>query len=143
MGPKPQDPDEDSQFYNWETAVIEWAKTNIANFYAFNKSLPSSVSFEDYALSSNLVSVNNVTPFNGSFVGLPLRVAAEVRAENGLSRVELYLNKRLANITNISGKSYNYQYYLLGPLEAQNLIEIKTFDVLGNQSSVSTIVFFQ
>ncbi|OGG40524.1 hypothetical protein A2116_02450 [Candidatus Jorgensenbacteria bacterium GWA1_49_17] len=143
LGPKPQDPDEDSQFYNWETAVIEWAKTNIANFYAFNKSLPSSVSFEDYALSSNLVSVNNVTPFNGSFVGLPLRVAAEVRAENGLSRVELYLNKRLANITNISGKSYNYQYYLLGPLEAQNLIEIKTFDVLGNQSSVSTIVFFQ
>ncbi|MFH0712260.1 MAG: hypothetical protein V2A55_00145, partial [Candidatus Jorgensenbacteria bacterium] len=143
LGPKPQNPDEDSQFYNWETAVIEWAKTNVAHFSAFNQVLPSSVSFEDYALSSNFLSINNVTPLNGSFVGLPLRVAAEIKAENGLDRVELYLNRQLANIASVGGKSYNYQYYLLGPLETQNLIEIKAFDVLGNQGSVSTIIFYR
>ncbi len=141
LGLKPQSPDEDPQFYNWEAAVVEWAKTNVANFYVFNQVLPSNVGFEDYAFSSGLVSINNISPVNGSFVGIPLRVAAEIRAENGLARVELYLNGRFANAANASGRLYAYQYYLLGPLEAQNLIEIKAFDVLGNRSSVSTIVF--
>lgn len=140
-GPRPQNPENDPQFYNWENSVIDWAKSNVAGFHAFNQSLPPSISFEDYAPSSTNISISNFSPPNGSFVSLPLRVAADVRAENGLERIELYFNRQLANITSVGGSFYNYQYYLFGPIDPQNLIEIRAVDVLGNQSSVSTIVF--
>ena len=141
LGAKPQDPGKDPQFYNWETSVIEWAKKNVTNFSLFNRSLPSGVSFEDYAPTSGLISINDFSPTNGSFAALPLGVSANVRAENNLSRIELYLNNKLANITNVTGQSYNYQYYLLGPLKTQNIIEVRVVDVLGNQNSYSVIVF--
>ncbi len=141
LSPKPQDPGADPQFYNWESSVTEWAKKNVVNFSSFNQPVPPDISFEDYAPSSGLISVLNFSPSNGNFVGLPLRVSARVTAENGLSRIELYLNNQLANVVSVSGKFYDYQYYLLGPLDPQNLIEIKAADVLGNQSSFSVIVF--
>jgi 1A family penicillin-binding protein len=141
LGPGPQNPEDDSQFYNWENSVTRWAEKNVAGFFTFNQLLPPSINFEDYAPSSSLISITNVSPQNGTFVSLPLRVAANIKAKNGLSKIELYLNKQFANAVNVSGDSFNYQYYLLGPINSQNLIEIKVFDVLGNQNTVSTIVF--
>ncbi len=141
LGQKPLNPEDDPQFYNWETAVINWARVNVSNFSAFNLPLPASVTFEDYAPQSRAVTINIISPSNGSFVNLPLRVAADIKAENGLSKIELYLNRKLTNSFNVGGKFYHYEYYLLGPIDVQNLIELKATDILGNERTVSVIVF--
>jgi len=37
QGSIPENPAEDPEFYNWESAVLEWGKNNIPNFYEYNK----------------------------------------------------------------------------------------------------------
>ncbi|MGC9046719.1 MAG: transglycosylase domain-containing protein [Minisyncoccia bacterium] len=37
FGPFPTDPYQDSQFINWETGVINWARSNVPNFSSYNK----------------------------------------------------------------------------------------------------------
>ena len=42
LGPVPENPANDYQFYNWESGVINWAKVNVPNFYGYNVVPPNS-----------------------------------------------------------------------------------------------------
>ncbi|KKU94502.1 MAG: Penicillin-binding protein, 1A family [Candidatus Jorgensenbacteria bacterium GW2011_GWA1_48_13] len=144
LGPKPASPDEDSQFYNWETGVLNWALANITDFYSYNLPLPNDVSFLDNAYPSagaGNITVTNVSPQNGSFVNLPVRVSADLQAVRGLSRVEISFNRRQTSNINVSGTYYHLDYYILNALEPQNLIEIKAVDLSGEEYKTTLIVF--
>ncbi len=45
LGPVPENPSADPEFYNWETAVLEWGRKNIPNFYEYNQPLPKNVPY--------------------------------------------------------------------------------------------------
>lgn len=142
LGPQPDNPGDDPQFYNWESAVINWAGANIFNFYEYNLALPSQVTFDNLFFRPTGITISNISPTNGDFINLPLKVSADINAISGLDKIELYFNRALAGYVNItSGNYYHYQQYLTVPLSPQNLIEIKVTDSLGQQTSTSIIVF--
>jgi len=44
LGSSPENPAADPEFYNWETAVLDWGKKNLPNFNQYNKRVPFSSS---------------------------------------------------------------------------------------------------
>lgn len=141
LGPVPENPAKTSQFFNWETAVAEWAKTNIPNFHEYNEPIPQNIDFDNVARSTGEIQVENTIPENGEFVKMPVLVKAVLKSVNNLKRVDLYFNRKRVHALNIFGSSYNYFYYIREPLEPQNLIEIKVTDDQGNEETASIIVY--
>lgn len=143
-GPPPMDPKSDPQFENWERGVTEWARLHIPNFFSYNLPVPETATFEGGLRSitdSGGPIVRNLEPPNGEFVRSPLTIKAELTAPNGLSKVELYWNRRLLNAVWISGASYRYEYFFYAQLEPQNSIEIRVYDRLGKVGNASAVVF--
>ena len=141
LGPVPNSPADDSQFYNWEQSVVLWAMERIPNFEEYNKPLPQNIEFDTVRSTIGDVSVLFKSPTNGEFVTAPFFVQATATAPKGLQRIELYINHNPVQTRFVSGTSYQFFYYLTGLLETQNLIEVKAFDVIGNESSGSIIIF--
>lgn len=148
LGPIPTDPFQDYQFVNWENGVLNWARTNLPNFYTYNTQIPYEVlnqnapqnsSSEEVGQNKNIV-INITQPRNGEFVSTPLMVKAQLQANQRLTMVEFYFNRLLFDRRTINGSFYNYEYPLFG-LNSQNLIEIKAFDQTGSSNKSSIIVF--
>ncbi len=130
----------DSQFYNWEQAVVDWARKHIPNFHEYNKPLPENISFTNTAVFND-TEIQYIKPGNGEFVQPPLVVQATTRSIYGLKSIELYFNRELLQVLNIKGDAYNYMYYINKPLKAQNLIELRVTDTKNNKTSSSLVVF--
>lgn len=147
QGPAPTDPYQDSQFFNWETGVTEWAKLNIPFFVLYNQPLSRPLNFEPIQIKpfttqipsgEIIVEIKNLK--NGDFVTAPVRLETEINSSYNLSLVEFYLNRKLMEKRNITGTSYRFSYRI-DYLEPQNLIEIKATDQTGNVKEASLIVF--
>ena len=155
LGPRPENPANDSQFKNWEIGVLNWARTNIPDFYLWNQSISGDVSFSldrENTTINTLVSgvgektiINIISPKNGEFLSSPFIIQVNIRAGRNkeLKRVELSINNRLINGFDIEGASYKYQYYFNTVLDPQNLFEIKTTDSSGSIVQNSFIVYKQ
>ncbi len=148
LGPAPQDPTSDPQFKNWESAVLDWGKSNIPNFSSYNQPIPpgavsagSASGTAPIASPSSSTTITNITPGNGSFVSSPFTINADIASPRGLERLELYFNGGLINAFAINGTSYHYQYNAQLGLAPQNQFEIRVTDLNGNQSSASFIVY--
>ncbi|HDY73228.1 MAG TPA: hypothetical protein ENH86_01495 [Candidatus Jorgensenbacteria bacterium] len=144
MGPPPENPSKDSQFLNWEAGLIMWATKNIPGFETYNKPFPYTASFsQSDPLTQESVSIQFLKPSSGSFVVRPLFIQATIRARKGLRRVEFYFNNTLLQKLNVVGNTYSFFYYVIKPLKPQNLIELRAFDIQGNEVTASRIVFSQ
>ncbi|MFH1161690.1 MAG: transglycosylase domain-containing protein [Candidatus Jorgensenbacteria bacterium] len=151
LGNPPENPDADPQFNNWESGVLAWARQNIPNFFEYNAQLPEGVGYETGGASQQMgtitgtgptISVTDLKPGNGEFVSALTTVQADVNSAGaGLTRVELYYNRRLINAVNVSGNFYRYRYLLDVPLNPQNLVRVKAYDALGKSASAETIFF--
>lgn len=144
LGSLPDDPSNDPQFINWESSVIEWAKTNISDFYLYNKSLPQGTFFttEESENQTNDITVSYLTPKSGDFVKNLFTVEANITSPEELSRVDLYFNGRFVYALNIFGRVYRFQYYLANQnFEPQNTLELRVTDVSGKQKKSSIVVF--
>ncbi|MBI5732895.1 PBP1A family penicillin-binding protein [Candidatus Jorgensenbacteria bacterium] len=152
LGQPPPNPAEDSQFENWETGVIEWARMNMLNFYLYNAPLPSNIDFNQPPIietgsgpsyNTNIITINNTKPNNGAFVTTPFTISANIESGEPLAKIELYLNKNLINRVEGFSNQKNYYYQnLVGELpEPQNSIEIKASNKSGKEATVSIIVF--
>jgi len=138
----PENPGLDSQFQNWEEGVIKWAASNVPNFYEYNRPVPFDVSYESNVETKNILSIEALSPKNGEFVKTPVVVQADIKSSKGLSKIELYFNRRLVNSFDLFGQNlYRYQYFLTDAIDSQNLIEIKVFDREGVQKQETIIVF--
>jgi 1A family penicillin-binding protein len=141
-GPAPENPGDDPQFSNWETGVMEWARTNIPNFYEYNKPLPDKPDYTRVQSSqASKTAISNVKPANGEFVKSPLTIEADLSSDNSVGKIELYFNRRLLNSFSISSKSYHYSYFLNEPLDTQNLIELKVTNDQGGEVKETIVVF--
>lgn len=148
LGPRPENPETDPQFKNWESAVQMWASQNIPYYYTYNQLVPLDAPYtetktyeEPKIIGKSEVVFSNITPENGSFVSAPFFIKANIKSEIGLKRVELYYNRRLINGFDIDENSYQYRYYFNLVPEPQNLFELKARDSAGNASSASFIVY--
>ncbi len=136
--PAPSDPSEDSQFYNWEGSVLNWASVNIPNFFMYNRPVPSGAGSGDQI---NDVKISNFEPANGGFVTAPFIVKADVSSALGLKNIQLYLNHNLIDNLTVSGNFFSYIRSIGGSLEPQNLIELKVENSSGQTLSSQSIVF--
>lgn len=149
LGKRPENPEADPQFKNWESSVQAWASQNIQNYYTYNQLVPLDAPYTDIKTTheepkitgSNSIIFSNITPENGSFISAPFFINANIKSNTELKRIELYYNRRLINGFDISEISYKYRYYFNLTPEPQNLFELKAKDVLGNSSSASFIVY--
>ncbi len=153
LGPRPENPQNDPQFQNWETAVINWAQVNIPESYTWNQPISGDVSFSDQHGTINKNELGQVvnekttitllSPKNGEFLSSPFVIQANINAGKNkeLRRVELSINDRLINGFDIEGTFYGYYYYFNTPLDPQNLLEIKVTDSSGSVTQSSFILY--
>jgi 1A family penicillin-binding protein len=144
LGDPPDNPFQDPQFKNWEDGVLNWAKSNLSNFYEYNWPIPENQQqvFQSQKKPRGEIIIDNIKPENGSFVNLPLTIEADLYSPEGLGRVELYFNRKLVNGFNLFSDRYHYLYYLVGEeLKPQNLVEIKVADRQGNEVKETIVLF--
>ncbi|TSC89784.1 MAG: 1A family penicillin-binding protein [Parcubacteria group bacterium Gr01-1014_3] len=139
LGPAPANPEEDSQFTNWEDPVIEWAKTHLPNFDTYNRPVPSNATAQ---VSEEIISNNIISPKNGSFLKNPLSVYAEIKTNLNIKTVEVYFNNQLIDRVLNVGKYYIYTKNLsLQNIELQNTLKILVLDELNNKSEKEIILY--
>ena len=144
-GAPPKNPEKDSQFKNWEDAVLKWAEENIANFIAnYNHPLP--LGLQNISETAPLVSlINLISPKNGGFVkmGEIISVQAQIQSQLDIGKIQLIFNNELMDERNENfGKTAIYQFNLIPKkVELQNLLKIKIFDSLNNETVKEIIIF--
>ena len=142
LGPNPQNPQDDSQFKNWEEGLMAWLKINIPDFYRYNQTPPESSFGPNNENNSNL-EILEFSPQNGDFVKDAIDVRAIVKSSSNLDKIEIYLNDQLIDRkTPNSLGIYEYLYQINEQkMELQNLLKIKISDVLGNAAEREVVVF--
>lgn len=140
LGPIPENPGINSQFYNWEESVTSWVVKNISNFYEYNQELPENIDLSEIIKPKGII-IKNTSPENGIFIKSSFVVKTNIKSSAGLNKIELYFNQKLLHILNLRVEEYNYFHKINRPLEPQNLIEIKIEDNDGNKETISIIVF--
>ncbi len=143
LGPFPENPQNDSQYQNWEASVQNWAKTNVSAFSGFNLSIPfnSVYNQEKKTDGVNDIKISNLSPENGSFQAAPITVKAELFSESGLKKVELLINSTPVNGFEIYGKKFSYYFYYNGKLQPQNSIELKVTNESGFEHTERAVFY--
>lgn len=144
LGPIPENPRNDPQFENWESAVINWGGRTIPNFSSYNINSINPI-FSDRAQEENTkesdVEILSITPENGSFIQSPLTIQAKLSSVRGLKKVELFIDRKLVNGFDLFGKTYVYKYTYSQQLNSQTLIELRVTDALDGQIKRSFVLY--
>jgi penicillin-binding protein 1C len=154
QGPYPENPQNDSQFENWEQPVLKWAKENIPDFDTnYNKPLSANDlnRVETYSTGQN-IDIGWTSPKNGDFIktNSNILVDAKITANFQINKIELYFNNDLvvslqqtANQTSAeAGKMFNLQQnFSPQSIESQNLLRVKVYDQSSNSIEKSIILF--
>ncbi|HEY4525540.1 MAG TPA: transglycosylase domain-containing protein [Candidatus Paceibacterota bacterium] len=128
LGPKPENPNKDPQFNNWESAVLDWAGKN-------GFSPPVKASQIDVKINQPTVGLELSEPI------APLSVS--ITAQNQIKEVVVLINGVVAQ-TNQPNQTNNYeinQGLNLPGNQAQNQITVRVEDVLGLKNESSVIVY--
>ncbi len=139
LGPVPQNPSDDPQFLNWETGVVMWASQHIQNFGLFNQSVPFGASSQNFGGG---VSIQNISPENGSFVAPGEHLQADITSKDVIKSVGIYINGiPLKIFDTINQASYHVTSILPNNLNPQNTIEVRAVTTRGEQASAQIIVY--
>lgn len=141
LGPSPNDPEQDSQFTNWEDPTIAWAKANIPNFdQVYNKPLPAGAYVKNS--SENNFTLDVISPSNGSFIKNPLVIVANIKSSANIKSLEIYFNDKLIDQQFNSGKEFTYaKNFNLTNIDLQNTMKIVLTDELNNETSKDLILY--
>jgi membrane peptidoglycan carboxypeptidase len=145
-GPIPENPENDSQFKNWESAVEEWATKNVFGFTDFNKQIPSSLIYETERKNPSYGGVDDITisdfmPKNGSFDKSPLSIKANIESKSKLKKVELLINGVSVNGFELYQKKYNYWFFYSGALNPQNTLELHVTNESGFEHTEKSLIY--
>jgi len=132
----------DSQFKNWEEALMAWLKINLPDFSRYNQTPPTPFFNPDNQNNSNL-EILELSPKNGDYIKDNVPVRAVIKSGDNLDKIELYWNDQLIDRkTPNSLGIYEYQYQIINQkIEAQNSLKIKISDVSGNIIEKEIIIF--
>ena len=146
LGPAPPNPADDPQFANWELGVREWLSEHQPFLQDLSIPLsfptssdPSQASVETAGLGNRIL-IRNVVPASGETMGSGFTVSADIASGEELRVIELRQNGEVRNVINVSGRAFRYQYYFFGPLEGENLFEIRVLNAAGTSETSSFVV---
>ncbi len=144
QGPYPANPENDSQFDNWEFPVLKWARENIPDFdLNYNKPLPIDILNQtDNSDSQNIDIVWN-SPKNGDFVQNTINLNAQIKTDFEINKIELYFNDNLISTwQELSGKAFNLIYnFTPSQINSQNLLKLKIYNPVNVATEKSIILF--
>ena len=140
LGPSPANPEDDSQFQNWEEPTITWARANITNFdQIYNKPLPSNSQAESGDSSLN---VTVMSPTNGSFIQGTLNLVADIRSAVAIKKIEVYFNNSLIDQRSELGTSFYYSRSFSNlTADLQNTLRLVVTDASGSKSERQIILY--
>lgn len=140
QGPTPTDPENDSQFENWEQPTIAWAKKNIPNFeQQYNKPISPDAQLKNDKAD---LGINISSPANGSFISNPLTLAFDLQSKINIKKLEIYFNNSLIDFASNLGTNYSYRKnFQLNNIYAQNLLKISVIDDLNNKIEKQLILY--
>ncbi len=143
LGPQPLQPENDSQFKNWEDPVLQWAQQNVPNFLQnYNKPIPLGAQNQTTAITGAMT-VNLSNPKNGDFIQRNIQVSAEITSENDISQIQLIFNNELMdNRVGLLGKNVNYQFNLVPRnILLQNSMKIRVVDKNKTETVKEVILY--
>jgi 1A family penicillin-binding protein len=142
QGDWPINPENDPQFLNWETAVLNWAKNNIPNFITYNYPLPGGMQENSESDYSQPV-ISFLSPQNGDFIKNQINAQVQIASSMEIKNIELFFNNQLVDKqTSSFGASALYQFnFLPKNIEIQNSLKIRITDSVGNQNEKEIILF--
>lgn len=138
LGPQPQNPEEDSQFTNWEDPVIEWLKTHPIESISMSASEVS---------GGGSLRITLKTPAQGEFIKDKLVINAEIITAQELKTLDVLGNDLPLDLTPLlhlfkTATGYDYHYEIpANRLELQNKIILRATNAQGNKAEQSVIVF--
>lgn len=140
QGDIPNNPESDSQFANWEYAVLDWINKNLTNPGQYNIEIPDS--YKDNIVGANQnPQISIISPTNGSYFYGTIKLNLTLKSLIGIKSLKIYFNDTLiVNNYDILGESF-YTEFTPSNAEAQNKLRIEATDKLGNSSTESIIVF--
>lgn len=144
-GPQPLQPENDSQFKNWEDPVLQWAQMNVPNFsQIYNRQIPLGAQTDATTVSSaDMPVINLLTPKNGEFINSSTQVSAEITSSVDISQIQLIFNNEMMdNRVGLLGKNINYQFNLIpkNPLP-QNSLKLKVTDNQNREVIKEVIIY--
>lgn len=147
LGAPPARPENDSQFLNWETALLAWATQNASSLPSLSRAPTSS-----YGTISGLPAqagmppkVEILLPAQGFFVKTSVEISANITSSGRIEKANIYWNGvQLQGYSVGLDNSYFLKTTLYPPaaiIAPQNLLEIEAVDSMGISSKSSVIVY--
>ncbi len=131
LGPPPQSPQADSQFKNWEDAIITWLGAH-----------PDFLAGHANQITGTTSPIEFLNIKNGDFVTSPLTVSARITSATDITGIETYVNDVLVKKDAIPpSRNYDYAVTLTTPLEAQNKLTVKTTGAQGIIDTKEILIF--
>ena len=135
LGEKPINPENDSQFYNWENPVLEWAK----KISGYNQKPP--IEYDDIHIKENQPFFIINSPLKNSIINSNLiEIKIEPIAPLGIKQIDIFLDDNFIGII----KQSPYNFNLLIPLEIKkgtHLLKIKLYDNILNFKEEEITIF--
>ena len=112
------------------------------NFTAYNQSIPPGAVLDSIDNLNYRLSIDIVSPTNGSFVTDKVDVEAMIKSGQEISKLEVYLNQQLIDAKQNLGKEHSYRLQLAGAqLQLQNLLKIIAIDRFNNKAEKEIILY--
>jgi len=134
-GAEPRNPENDSQFTNWEEAIRDWVSKN-AGFVLNTSTTIGKI--------QPTINVNLKNPLSGSFIiNNQIIIDAEINAPAKITQIEVLFNNAVLYSSVVSHES-NYRYQtILRPVivNLQNLLKITVWDSANNKTEKEIILY--
>ena len=145
-GPRPQYPQNDSQFENWEAGVLSWAEKNLPEFKDYNQPIVvTSTTAVAPTPPIPKIDIEITEPNPGAFIKDKVDIAAQIKTTDTVSKIAIYWNGRsIQEFAVGSGNYYDFRWSFAPPATApQNLLEIEVFDRNNLSNKTGVIVYSQ
>lgn len=142
LGDKPQNPENDPQFLNWELPIIEWVKEQ--NNLGKNYNQPIIAETDNIHTEENLPKISIISPLNNNVINSSyLEINTNISSTFPIKQVDFFIDNQLI------GSLFKYPYNLNFPVfkinQSENPIrelKIITYDIYGNKKEESINLIF-
>lgn len=138
-GPKPENPYNDPQFKNWETAVQNWWATH-AGQYSIGWSGIKPTQYDDIHTQEKKPIINISTPVNGSVVNTeePVVVSVQGTGIYPLIKIDVFVNNVYIGSSQEGSTHFTFVPGTLNNLQQTNELRIVGYDSVYNNNEAKT-----
>lgn len=141
-GDKPQNPENDPQFLNWELPVLEWVKEQNNLGKSYNQ--PIITEIDDIHTEENLPKISIISPQNNSVINSSyLAINTNISSVFSIKQVDFFIDNQLV------GSLFKYPYNLNFPVFRINqssdpirVLKVIAYDIYGNKKEEDINLLF-